>query len=132
MSVGSWQPDLYGAPLDSALLDRLIEAADTLERQALGLAPQEVAAFASCMRREAAEWQALVRERPDADLVALVRVLTVAEQKLPNWEAGNRSPVIALAAELRRRGTYPPSLTAWIKANSTNKFLPWGSLLDRL
>lgn len=132
MSVGTWQPDGGGKPLDAALLDRLIRAADALDRPALGFAADEVTGFAFCMRCETAEWRALVRERSDDDLVALVRVLTVAEQKLPNWEAGERSPVIVLAAQLRRRGAYPKALTAWIRANSSNKFLPWGSLLGRL
>ena len=52
--------------------------------------------------------------------------------RLPNWEALGRSPVIPLVAELKRRGRYPRELTGWIKANTTNRFLPYGSLLDRL
>ena len=42
------------------------------------------------------------------------------------------APVIPLVAELKRRGDYPNDLTAWIKANTDNRFLPYGSLMDRL
>jgi hypothetical protein len=40
--------------------------------------------------------------------------------------------VIAIVRELRHRGSYPKELTAWIKAHTTNRFLPYGSLADRL
>ena len=52
--------------------------------------------------------------------------------KSPSREAGAQSPVIALAAELRRRHAYPDDFTAWIKAHSSNRFLPHGNLMDKL
>jgi hypothetical protein len=64
--------------------------------------------------------------------VALIRFFTRAEMAFAAWKGGDRSPVIALAAELKRRGDFPDGLTAWIRANSDNRFLPYGSLLRRL
>ena len=40
--------------------------------------------------------------------------------------------MIPLVRELKRRGAYPAELTAWIKANTDNRFLPYGNLMDRL
>ena len=37
-----------------------------------------------------------------------------------------------MVRELKRRGRFEVALTTWIKANSTNRFLPHGSLMDRL
>jgi hypothetical protein len=51
---------------------------------------------------------------------------------LLGFETGPKSPVIALARALRKRGEYPDDLTAWIKVNTDNRFLPHGSLMDRL
>jgi len=51
---------------------------------------------------------------------------------LPGFELGARSPVIALVRLLKQRGEYPDDLTGWVKANTDNRFLPYGSLLDRL
>ena len=62
----------------------------------------------------------------------MVKCFTVAEMRLPGWEAGAHSPVIAIVAELRRRKAHPKGLTAWIKAHTTNRFLAARELLDRL
>jgi hypothetical protein len=131
-TVGSWQPDRTGSGIDAATLSRLARCADQLDHATLGLGTEEVAGYAHLMRAAADVWKSAAATLDDGTLVALIRVLTVAESKLANWEAGNASPVIPLAATLRGRGTYPKELTAWIKAHSDNRFLPWGSLLDRL
>jgi hypothetical protein len=73
-----------------------------------------------------------VKDLGDGEIEALIRFFTLAEARLPNWEAGAQSPVIPLAAVLRQRGAWPPALSRWIRAESRNRFLPWGSLADRL
>ena len=83
-------------------------------------------------RDENGRWTGVVGTLDAATLEALARFFTLAETRLPGWEAGARSPVIALARELRRRGSMTPELGAWIKAHTDNRFLPYGSLLDRL
>jgi hypothetical protein len=128
--VGVWQPD--EARLDARTLARLAEAADSLTQPNLGLAPAEVANWGSLMKLPADVWAPLLAAEVDARLIALAKSLTVAEMALPGWEAGARSPVIGIVRELRRRGSYPKELTAWIKAHTTNRFLPYGSLADRL
>ena len=64
-------------------------------------------------------------------LIVWIRVATRAEA-MPGCDAGDKSPVIAMARLLRDRGDYPDTLTAWIRAQSNNRFLPYGSLMDRL
>jgi len=39
---------------------------------------------------------------------------------------------VALARVLKKRKAMPADLTPWIKANTTNKFLPHGDLMDLL
>jgi len=130
VDVGVWQPD--DVPLNAATLVRLSEAADSLEKPDLGLSADERAGWGTLMRLPADMWSPLLAAEPDERLVRIAKSLTVAEMRLPGWEAGARSPVITIVRELKRRGSYPKGLTAWIKAHTTNRFLPYGSLADRL
>ena len=130
VDVGVWQPD--DVPLNSVTLVRLSEAADSLEKPDLGLSADERAGWGTLMRLPADMWSPLLAAEPDERLVRIAKSLTVAEMRLPGWEAGARSPVITIVRELKRRGSYPKGLTAWIKAHTTNRFLPYGSLADRL
>ncbi len=82
------------------------------------------------MRRDLADWKTPLSTLSDPELVALVRFFALAEVELPGWEAGKRSPAIACARELRARGSYPAELTRWLRKHSSNRFLPYGSLLD--
>jgi hypothetical protein len=130
--IGVWQPDENHVTVDAVLIERLLGAAACLDQPAFGLTAAEVEQFAALMRLPAADWTTVAAGATDEQLVALVKFFTLAEMRLPNWEALGRSPVIPLVAELKRRGRYPRELTGWIKANTTNRFLPYGSLLDRL
>ena len=130
VDVGVWQPD--EVPLNAATLARLAAVADLLDEPTLGLSEQEVVRFAVLMQYRSDDWSPLLTNETDAQLIRLVKVFTVSEMRLPGWEAGARSPVIRIAAELRRRNAYPKELTAWIKTHTTNRYLPHGSLLDRL
>ncbi|HEY6597711.1 MAG TPA: hypothetical protein VIZ30_00255 [Pseudomonadales bacterium] len=128
--VGVWQPQ--DPPIDARTLARFAEAASYLDHATLGLTSEEVRELAAVMKFARDRWTALITNESDARLIQLVKFFTVAEMRLPGWEAGAHSPVIALVAELRRRRAYPKELTAWIKGHTTNRFLPHGSLADRL
>ena len=129
-SVGVWQPE--EVPLTADTLVRLSDACEFIDEPTLGLSPDEVTKWAGVMKLPAQSWSPLLAAESDARLVRLAKFFTVAEMRLPGWEAGARSPVIRIVAELRRRNAYPKELTAWIKANTTNRFLPYGSLAERL
>lgn len=109
----------------------MLRASAESDHADFGFGSEEVQKFAPLMRLEAGLWRDAIAELDDQRVVALVQFFTLAEQ-LPGWQAQERSPVVPLMAELRARNAVPSELSAWIRSNSDNRFLPWGSLLDRL
>ncbi len=132
MSVGTWNPSELVAGLDEAVLDELFAAAGCPGEEDFGLSQADVERLAGAAHANRVDWQAASRKLGDDELVALIRFYTLAEARFPSWKAGANSPVIVLASALRERGAWPPGLTAWIKQHTDNKFLPYGSLLDRI
>jgi len=128
-AVGAWEPavalgDAHEQALDQAVaagVDNGLDADAPLAgrlREVVNADPHEHAR--------------LFRDNASARLVGWAQVLALAEEAIPGCDVGARSPVIAIARTLRQRGDYPSSLTAWIRSVSSNRFLPYGSLLDRL
>lgn len=109
-----------------------MEAAAELEAEHFGLSELEIARLGPLARNSAYDWNALVAASDAAEIEGLIRLFTLAEQRFPAWEAGAESPVIPLARALKQQEAYPAGLTAWIRAHSTNRFLPYGSLMDLL
>lgn len=93
------------------------EAAERL-REVVGAAP--------------AQHGALFEPQDSGRLIDWLKALVLAEEAVAGCDAGPRSPAIRIARLLRARGDYPHGLTAWIKARSSNRFLPYGSLQDQL
>jgi hypothetical protein len=132
LSVESFDPGANALELSSEILTELMDAARRLDEENFGLTRERVQALAALARHgDDCDWGAAVTGVDSEGVVSLICLFTLAE-KLPGWEAGPRSPVIALAGVLKSRGEYPDDLTAWIKANTDNRFLPYGSLMDRL
>ena len=132
MSVERFDPGAITLILDADLVAELVAAADHTDLTAFGIDQARIAELAGIVRQDtASDWSAVAESLEDQDLVKLIRLFTLGE-RLPGWEAGAASPVIGLARELKRRGSYPDDLTAWIKSQSDNRFLPYGSLMDRL
>ena len=129
--VGTWDPD-DRVELGARQLACVRRAGAHLEDPDFGLDENELRMLAPLASLDAAQWTAAAREETADQVVAWIRFFTLAEARLPGFEAGAKSPVIALARALRERGEYPGELTAWIKAHTDNRFLPHGSLLDRL
>ena len=130
MSVESFDPDaLRRFEVSDAVLAALLAAAQA-QPPTFGLAEIDVRRLAPAVQAE--PWQDRLAELADEQLVALSRLFTLAEDTLTGWGAGAGSVVIPMVAELRRRDACPPELIGWIKANTTNRFLPYGNLMDRL
>ena len=128
--VQSFDPSQSVQP-DANSIERMLRAGEALDQPDYGLGQEEIQKFAPLMHAGAPRWREAAVNLDDETLVSLVRIFTLAEQ-LPGWHAGDRSPVIPLMAELRKRSAVPADLGTWIRANTDNRFLPWGSLLDRL
>ena len=115
------------------MVAQFIAAAAQLEAPEFGLGADEVARLAAFARQSpATDWGSAAENLTSGEVVSLIRLFTLAEGRFANWEAGANSPVIVLARLLKTRDAYPADLTGWIKANTENRFLPYGSLLDRL
>ena len=132
MTVESFDPSALDHTISDARLARLLEAACCLDEENFGLAAQEVRDLAAVARHPDSDWSERSETLSNEEIQALIRLFTLAESRLPGWESGAGSPVVPLAAALKRRGAYPADLTQWIKSNSRNRFLPYGSLMDRL
>jgi hypothetical protein len=139
MSVGSWDPKKRKGEekanpsiLDEQVVARMMRASDLAKGDKFGLSDTEIDKYAALMQLPLSSWQGVLQSLESAQLIALLKFFTLAEQHLSGWEAGARSPVIAIAKALRDQSAYPDDLTTWIRANSNNRFLPHGSLMDRL
>ncbi len=132
MTVESFDPKSVKTAVSDADLARLLAGAGQLDTEDFGFTASEVAELAAVSRHPDVDWAARSEGLSDDAATALIRLFTLAEGAFSSWQAGAKSPVIPLAAALKRRGAYPDDLTRWIKANTENRFLPYGSLMDRL
>lgn len=130
MPVDSWDPAASG--LQSRHREILNAACASLEDDSIAISSEDQAFLRPTMQRDAAEWQRFVAGEKSTTVVAWVKVLTLVERDFNGFEAGSRSPVLTLTKILKSRGELPPDLFAWIKAHTDNRFLPYGSLSDRL
>ena len=128
--VGSWEPD---EPALSDVHRKILDAASkALGEPQLGLSAEQQNSIRQAVRASTESWRDFAQEQSSAEITNWIRALTRAEMTLTGFELGARSPVIALIRLLKQRGEYPDDLTEWVKANTDNRFLPYGSLLDRL
>jgi hypothetical protein len=131
--VGSWTPISTPAVPTASELGAAAEHWRRAGEDAGAALPEPLAAaLQRALRLPGGSLDPVLGELPDADLDALARLYTLAEARDPAWEAGARSPVIAFFAELKARGADTAELASWIRAHSENRFLPHGSLQDRL
>lgn len=138
MTVGSFDPSKKNttSEVSEADLADFIRASQALDTPDFGLDELAIARLAPLAHHApaggGADWSQVVDSMEDIDIIGLIRLFTLAETRLSGWESGAKSPVVVLAGVLRKKNAYPKDLTKWIKANSSNRFLPYGSLMDRL
>ncbi len=132
MSVGTWNPSEQITELSAPVLDELLAAAARPAEEDFGLSPADIQRLAGCAHTNRVNWAEPSQSLDDDQVIALIRFYTLAEGRFPDWKAGANSPVIVLARALRSRGAWPAELNAWIRSNTDNRFLPYGSLMDRL
>ncbi|MCF7980610.1 MAG: hypothetical protein K9K86_01395 [Pseudomonadales bacterium] len=135
-SIGNWDPNQDQKDksiIDQHILQRFIAISEAGQLAQLNqqLSQQEIDDNRPLMKTHKDVWAQAAEKLNNEQLIQLVRFFTLAEEQLPGWEAGSLSPVIWLCRTLKSRGAFPDQdLIQWIKQNSSNKFLPYGNILD--
>lgn len=115
--------------ISTAAIDRLIEIGQAEDFERLAALPDEFPELrdGQFMRTGWPPWYELAESLTDQKLMALIKTLTVAEQKLPDWTGGSVTPAIWLFQSLRRRLNNDPSeFVEWLLAHTTNPYIPYG------
>ncbi len=131
MSIGSWSPNRTTTDITRSMLERLIATAmsNGLDDLDSALSAEDRGALPALMHQESSDWQEAATDLENSDVLALIRLFTVAEN-LAGCEAGEKSPVIPLAKLLRQRGEkIDRELLLWIREVSKNRYLPYGPLV---
>ena len=134
MTLGSWDPksvqESSAFQIDPQQLQQFILLADNgeLDNISKKLSSEQLQQQAALMQLPASDWNPVITELNSADIISLIRFFTCAET-LPGWQAGEKSPVITLTKQLKKRGEkLERELLLWIRQHSYNRFLPYGSL----
>jgi hypothetical protein len=69
-----------------------------------------------------------VQDLDESQLIQLIKLLTVLETK-GNWDLAEKSPVIPIFKAYKKKAGVDRELIQWVKANTDNKYLPFGPLL---
>lgn len=127
MPVGTFDPNEPQNQFDAGLARELIDLFDG-EEITLGKAGE--LRYAILARHEG--WCDGLGQFLDEELVTLAKIFTLLEHQYATFAAGAESPVIPIVSSLKERGVWNKDLTRWVKAHTDNRFLPHGSLMDRL
>lgn len=76
------------------------------------------------------EWEPVISQLTADELIHLMQLMTLAESHISGCDAGAKSTVIhAFRQHKAKFGTPDKELVRWIKANTQNRFLPYGPVL---
>ena len=127
--VESWDPSAADLSVQhKASLGRAVGYLESMNE----LPEEDQTLLRPTMQVGADVWRNFCESVADEELVNWIRVLTLLERDCGGFEAGANSPVLTLISVLKARGTLPKGLFKWIRDHSENRFLPYGSLANRL
>ncbi len=134
MAVGEWQPGAEGpaSTIDRQQLATLIAISqrEQLQELAQQLDPAQQQWLGTAMHGGDDTWLQAADDCEAAELVHLIKALTIAEMQIPGCRLGAKSPVIALNRLIKQRGSkLSRDELAWIKQHSDNRFIPNGPVL---
>jgi hypothetical protein len=134
MALGSWNPtdgESMSYQIDPDVLTSCCAFAASEHWANLSTWEKQLPAGAcQMMKLPQADWKPVLETLDEQSLIALIRFFTIAEQQLPHWHGGDKSPVIWISRLLKQRGTpLSREMVLWIKGNSDNRFLPNGPVL---
>ena len=134
MSVGTWEPPgkKKRTNIKLSLIRKFLSFAESVDFEHkldnTGLRSAGLEKESWVMSKEKEYWTELVSLELE-ELESLARLFTIIERDLSGWEGGKYCPVIYIVKELRKRGDSISELKRWIKTNSTNRYLPYGSAI---
>jgi hypothetical protein len=136
MTLGSWNPDdgseKIAYQISPTVLEQCAQFAaigdwETLQTWEKEYLPNNAAQL---MKLTADQWQPFLQPLETDTLLVLARFFTIAEQQLPHWHGGDKSPVIWIARTLKKRSEpLSREMVLWIKSHTDNRFLPNGPIL---
>lgn len=128
MTIGSWQPTpSTAAEIEQQELNSLLECLSH-QSQIQDWVEENKPTWQKLAYAENAAWRKVGETLSPEQLQQLIRFFTVQEQE-QNWDMGERSPVIPLFKIYKKENGIDKALVQWIKANTSNKYLPFGPLL---
>ena len=127
MSVGEFDPASIEEDLSDELIYRLCAL---VEDKKVNLSCSKQQRYAVLVKHK--DWANKATLLESAKLETLIYLFTLGESQYPEWIAEDKSPVILFVRELKNRGQFKSETSRWIKENTSNKFLPHGSLMDLL
>ena len=127
MSVGTFDPGASEQPVDLALVRELLTHFDG---ESVTLDKAGELRFSLLARHKG--WAEACESLETLELAALAKLFTLLEGQYSTFSAGADSPVIPIVRALKTQGEWQKSDTQWIKSHTDNRFLPHGSLMDRL
>jgi hypothetical protein len=127
MTIGSWEPNSEKTSIPN---EALLAAIALMNSDFPSEAPEDIKPLQAFAKSNQKIWQETLSDFSPDDIRALCRFFTLAEANWTDWFGGDKNPVIWLCKILKKRGEFPDKeLTAWIKQNTDNRFLPYGNVL---
>jgi hypothetical protein len=77
-------------------------------------------------------WEKFAESLSVDEVIRLIRLATLAEMRYASMQCGAKSPVIKLVKILKSKSAFSDELQQWIKSVTTNRYLPYGDLMDML
>jgi hypothetical protein len=127
MSVGTFDPNATENSFDIELARELL---DLFDGEDITLGKSGQLRYGILARH--AGWAGAMDRFLDEEVIGLAKIFTLLEHQYTTFQAGSDSPVIAMVQALKVRNQWDKPLTQWIKSHTDNRFLPHGSLMDRL
>lgn len=129
-STGTWEPEADQLRPDPARVRAWLQNSWQQAADLEQLDDLDKASLQRWIDLPEERWAALLDGLQADELARLVCLCTLAEQHLPGCAAGDQSVVIHAFRRYRQLlGRPDPELTRWIRANTDNRFLPYGPAL---
>ena len=125
MTNGELLPDEF--ELWSRLADEFQRAENPSE---LDFSPEDILGCSSSIAKPG--WEKFTELLSVDEVIKLIRLTTLAEMRYASMQCGARSPVIKLVKILKSKSAFSDELQRWIKSVTTNRYLPYGDLMDML